>query len=104
MKIKIQKNTINILFLFFAFFLLSSCDQNNGKSLLKNNNITVKVFSSLTCPHCANFHENVVLKIKNDKEINNVIKFHDSTKMTQGYGASIRTHYVGREIQRRVLA
>ena len=75
MKIKIQKNTINILFLFFAFFLLSSCDQNNGKSLLKNNNITVKVFSSLTCPHCANFHENVVLKIKNDKEINNVIKF-----------------------------
>ena len=75
MKIKIQKNTINILFLFFAFFLLSSCDQNNGKSVLKNNNITVKVFSSLTCPHCANFHENVVLKIKNDKEINNVIKF-----------------------------
>ena len=34
--------------------------------------------------------------------INNVIKFHDSTKMTQGYGASIRTHYVGREIQRAV--
>ena len=75
MKIKIRNNIINILFLFFVFFSLSFCDQNNEKRLLKNNNITVKVFSSLTCPHCASFHENVVLKIKNDSEINNVVKF-----------------------------
>ena len=26
--------------------------------------VKIKVFSSLTCPHCANFHKNVVSKLK----------------------------------------
>ena len=26
--------------------------------------VKIKIFSSLTCPHCANFHINVVTKIK----------------------------------------
>ena len=26
--------------------------------------VKIKIFSSLTCPHCANFHKNVVPKIK----------------------------------------
>jgi protein-disulfide isomerase len=28
--------------------------------------ITIKVFSSLTCPHCANFHTNTYEKLKED--------------------------------------
>ena len=26
--------------------------------------VTIKVFSSLTCPHCATFHENIYEKLK----------------------------------------
>ena len=28
--------------------------------------VKIKIFSSLTCPHCANFHINVIPKIKNE--------------------------------------
>ena len=28
--------------------------------------LLVKVFSSLTCPHCANFHENIFEKLKEE--------------------------------------
>ena len=28
--------------------------------------ISVKVFSSLTCPHCANFHNNIFENLKKD--------------------------------------
>ena len=30
----------------------------------KDSPVKIKIFSSLTCPHCANFHKNVVSKIK----------------------------------------
>ena len=28
--------------------------------------VTVKVFSSLTCPHCANFHNEIFSNLKKD--------------------------------------
>ena len=75
MKIKIRNSITKILFLFFIFFPLSFCDQKTEKKIDTNQEIKVKVFSSLTCPHCASFHEKVVLKAKNDSDLNNIIKF-----------------------------
>jgi len=37
--------------------------------------ITVKVFSSLTCPHCANFHITVFNKLKKDYIDQGLVKF-----------------------------
>ncbi len=74
MKTKIINNILKILFLFFTLFFLSSCDQRAEK-VEKNEQINVKVFSSLTCPHCANFHKNVIIKLKNDNALNTIVKF-----------------------------
>ena len=38
-----------------------------------NAKVTVKVFSSLTCPHCANFHENIFENLKNLNEYDGLI-------------------------------
>ena len=75
MKIKIRNSITKILFLFFIFFPLSFCDQKTEKKIDTNQEIKVKVFSSLTCPHCASFHEKVVLKAKSDSDLDNIIKF-----------------------------
>tara|TARA_B100000780_G_C21044995_1_gene419470 strand:- start:51 stop:635 length:585 start_codon:yes stop_codon:yes gene_type:complete len=60
--IKIIKN----IFLISAFFILSYCDQtpqnkNSAKSI-----VLIKVFSSLTCPHCADFHGAVYEKLEKE--------------------------------------
>ena len=75
MKIKIQNNITKILFLLILFFSISYCDQKIEKEVNKDAQIDVKVFSSLTCPHCAHFHEKVVLKIKSDSVLNNLVNF-----------------------------
>ena len=75
MKIKIQNNITKILFLSILFFSISSCDQKIEKEFNKNARIDVKIFSSLTCPYCANFHKKVVLKIKKDNALNNIVNF-----------------------------
>ena len=40
-----------------------------------NAKVTVKVFSSLTCPHCANFHLNIFENLKKDFIVKNLVKF-----------------------------
>ena len=40
-----------------------------------NAKITVKVFSSLTCPHCANFHKNIFENLKKEYIDKGVVKF-----------------------------
>ena len=61
--------------LFLALILnLSAVTDLYGDDALKNSElifigeddapVEIKVFSSLTCPHCANFHINVISKIK----------------------------------------
>ena len=55
------------IFTIFLFILTSFSAQAENKILNigdKNAKITVKVFSSLTCPHCANFHNNIFEKLK----------------------------------------
>ena len=37
--------------------------------------VTVKVFSSLTCPHCANFHEVIFDKLKDEYIDKNLVRF-----------------------------
>ena len=66
------------IFTIFLFILTSFSAQAENKILNigdKNAKITVKVFSSLTCPHCANFHNNIFEKLK-EKYINkNLVRF-----------------------------
>ena len=45
-----------------------SIGDNNAK-------ITVKVFSSLTCPHCADFHENIFEDLKKEYIDKGLVKF-----------------------------
>jgi protein-disulfide isomerase len=61
---------ITKLFIIYLFFNLSAFSddkiRSNGYAVLGEDvaPIKIKVFSSFTCPHCANFHVNVVPKIK----------------------------------------
>jgi protein-disulfide isomerase len=47
---------IKKIFLLSLFFLTVNCDQSSQSKNSANNMVIVKVFSSLTCPHCADFH------------------------------------------------
>ncbi len=63
-----------ILILMLAFFntSLSSKPLEIGNKSAK---ITVKVFSSLTCPHCASFHSKIYKDLKKEYIDSNLIKF-----------------------------
>ena len=70
---KINKfSYIIIIFIFFA-------SPAKAKDILQigalNAKVTVKVFSSLTCPHCANFHLNIFENLKKDFIDKNLVKF-----------------------------
>ena len=56
-----------LIYLLFCININSS-EQNVKEKLItvgiNDAPVTIKVFSSLTCPHCANFHMNVVPKLK----------------------------------------
>ena len=41
----------------------------------ENAKITVRVFSSLTCPHCANFHKKIFKELKKEYIDTNKVKF-----------------------------
>ena len=55
---KINKNFYNLIFLLLIFF-----SSNVESKILSigdpNSKVVVKVFSSLTCPHCADFHNSI---------------------------------------------
>ena len=62
----------------FFFILIFFPTIVEGKSLSIGNSeakITVKVFSSLTCPHCADFHSSVFFKLKKDFIDKGLVKF-----------------------------
>jgi protein-disulfide isomerase len=70
---------INKLFykiFFLMFFTLTV--QAESKVLSIGNpdaKVTIKVFSSLTCPHCATFHENIYEKLKENYIDKGLVKF-----------------------------
>ena len=62
--------------IFLIFLVLPA--QADGKVLSiwnPNAKVTIKVFSSLTCPHCANFHSNVYEKLKAEYIDRDLVKF-----------------------------
>ena len=62
--------------IFLIFFILSA--QAEGKVLSIGSpdaKVTIKVFSSLTCPHCANFHSNIYEKLKKEYIDKGLVKF-----------------------------
>ena len=72
----IKKFYIKIFFFILSFFIFAYCDQPQTKNNeIPEKIVVVKVFSSLTCPHCANFHQEVILKLKKEYIDTNRIKF-----------------------------
>ena len=62
--------------IFLIFFIFS--DQAESKILSIGNTeakVTVKVFSSLTCPHCATFHGNIYEKLKKEYIDRGAVRF-----------------------------
>ncbi len=71
-----QKIQIKILILISLLLIFASCDQNNANDKkIASNIIVVKVFSSLTCPHCASFHQEIIVKLKEEYIDKNIVKF-----------------------------
>ena len=60
--LKIIKNT----FLLSLFFIFTNCDQATQSKNSSNSIVVVKVFSSLTCPHCADFHEAIYKNLEKE--------------------------------------
>ena len=64
------------LSIFFVFILLSSQAESKVLSLGRDDaKITIKVFSSLTCPHCASFHNKIFENLKVDFIDKGLVKF-----------------------------
>ena len=70
---------INKFFYKVLFFILLTFSVSAEDKILKIGNsdakITVKVFSSLTCPHCASFHKNIFEKLKKEYIDEDLIRF-----------------------------
>ena len=70
-----------IKFLFLKFFLIISisfsAQADDNFLMIGNDNakVIVKVFSSLTCPHCANFHKNIYEDLKKNYIDKKMVKF-----------------------------
>ena len=66
--------SLKFFFIIFSIFIthVESKNLSIGKS---NAKITVKVFSSLTCPHCANFHNNIFNNLKKEYIDKGIVKF-----------------------------
>jgi len=60
--LKIIKN----IFLLSLFFLSINCDQSSQSKNNANSMVNVKVFSSLTCPHCADFHGKIYEELEKE--------------------------------------
>ena len=82
----IKKNSfkffkINLFLIVIVFFLFSKVYLNAGenRAILSVGNqdakVNIKVFSSLTCPHCANFHNKIFQKLKKEFIDNNKVKY-----------------------------
>ena len=69
--LKIIKNT----FLLSLFFIFTNCDQATQGKNSSNSIVVVKVFSSLTCPHCADFHKAIYKNLEKEYIRTGKVKF-----------------------------
>ena len=72
---KKSKTLIILIFIFSHFFLSTNAFSEILKIGNENAKITIKVFSSLTCPHCASFHKEIFESIKKEYIDKNKVKF-----------------------------
>ena len=74
---KIKSFYFILAFLFISLLPSSFSSENTGLISLgdKNAKITIKVFSSLTCPHCANFHKKIFKKLEKDFISKKIVRF-----------------------------
>ena len=62
--------------IFLIFFIFSAQAESKVLSIgSPDAKVTIKVFSSLTCPHCANFHANTYVKLKKEYIDTGLVKF-----------------------------
>ena len=62
--------------IFVLTFILSTQAKSKMLSIGSSEaKVTVKVFSSLTCPHCADFHANIYEKLKEEYIDSGLVKF-----------------------------
>ena len=73
-----MREMIKIFYTSVFLFLITLTVEAKAKILSLGNSeakVTVKVFSSLTCPHCANFHITVFEKLKKEYIDKGLVKF-----------------------------
>ncbi len=71
---KTINNFLKIFFILFAIFITHA--QSKELSIGDPNaKVTVKVFSSLTCPHCANFHTAIFENLKREYIDKGLVRF-----------------------------
>ena len=63
-----------IIFVFFIFFSIEAKSKEVGIGDV-NSKVTIKVFSSLTCPACANFHSKIFYQIKEEFIDKGLVRF-----------------------------
>ena len=63
-----------IIFVFFIFFSIEVKSKEVGIGDI-NSKVTIKVFSSLTCPACANFHSKIFYQIKEEFIDKGLVRF-----------------------------
>ena len=70
---------MNKFFYKIIFFILLTFPVNAKNNILSigdlGSKINVKVFSSLTCPHCANFHKDIFKNLENDYIVKGKMRF-----------------------------
>ena len=70
---------MNKFFYKILFFILLTVSVNAENKILNMGNsdskINIKVFSSLTCPHCANFHKSIFANLKKEYIDQGIVKF-----------------------------
>ena len=70
---------INGILIFLIIFLSSISNINaEVKRIISGNEnakITIIAYESLTCSHCANFHKKVIVKMREDESLNDIVNF-----------------------------
>ena len=74
--LNIVKKTLQLLLLNIFLFNSISAKETSAVSIgSEDAKIVIKVFSSLTCPHCANFHNKIFENLKNEYINTKKVKF-----------------------------
>lgn len=72
------KNYVKKILVIFCFLIISSLSYGQNKDEIfignKNAKVEIKIYSSFTCPHCANFHKNTYPKLMEEYVKKDLVK------------------------------